>query len=146
MAALPISNSNEFDERQHAMTISSSQATNIVSPIGCNTNNRWFRGNLHENNENDDDVNLSMITAPSMSSNLKSVISNDNERSDAVDCLRKKVIKRLIDVTSPTSESKQKMFKKLAQNQDDTRVVIEMAIEMEASVGDTTKMLMNNCL
>ena len=111
MAALPISNSNEFDERQHAMTISSSQATNIVSPIGSNTNNRWFRGGLHENNENDDDVNLSMITAPSMSSNLKSVISNDNERSDAVDCLRKKVIKRLIDVTSPTSESKQNMLK-----------------------------------
>ena len=51
MAALPISNSNEFDETQHAMTISSSQAPNLVSPIGSNTNNRWFRGNLHETND-----------------------------------------------------------------------------------------------
>ena len=51
MAALPMSNSNEFDERQHAMTISSSQATNIVSPIGCNTNNRWFHVNFRETND-----------------------------------------------------------------------------------------------
>ena len=94
MAALPITSSNEFDERQHAMTISSSQNTNIVSPIGSNTNHCWFRGGLHENNENDDDVNLSMITAPSMSSNLKSVISNNTERSNAVDCLRKKSNKK----------------------------------------------------
>ena len=146
MAALPITSSNEFNERQHAMTISSSPNPNIVSPIGSNTNHCWFCGGLHDNHENDDDVNFSMITAPSMSSNLKSVISNNTERSNAVDCLRKKVIKRLIDVTSPTSESKKNMFKKLAQNKDDTRVVIEMAVEMEASVGDTTKMLMNNCL
>ena len=70
---------------------------------------------------------------------------SDIERSNAVDALRKRVIKRLIDVTSPSTIPKQNMFRKLARDQDDTRVIVEMAVEMEASVEDTTKMLMNNC-
>ena len=51
----------------------------------------------------------------------------------------KKVIKRLIDVTSPTSEAKQNLFKQLIDNKENTRMVIEMLVEMQSSVNDTKK-------
>ena len=119
--------------------------SNVVSPIINNNDSRWYRNNLQYKSYAEEDNNLSIVTSSSNVSNLKSVISNDNERSNAVDALRKRVIKRLIDVTSPSTESKQNMFRKLARDEEDTRVIVEMAIEMEASVDDTTKMLMNNC-
>ena len=124
------------------MVVSSS---NLVSPIVNNKNERWNRNNLQYKSYVEEDNNLSIITLNSNNSNLKSVISNDQERSNAVDALGKRVIKRLIDVTSPSTESKQNMFRKLARDQEDTCVIVEMAVEMEASVDDTTKMLINNC-
>ena len=141
-AALPIMGSQDFDENHHAMVVSSS---NLVSPIGDNKNERWYRNKLQHKSYAEEDNNISIITSNTNNSNLKSVISNDIERSNAVDALRKRVIKRLIDVTSPSTIPKQNMFRKLARDQDDTRVIVEMAVEMEASVEDTTKMLMDNC-
>lgn len=58
---------------------------------------------------------MNISTSPLV--NLKSVISNVTERESAVDTVRKKVIKRLIDVTSPTSDMKQQLFQKLIDNQ-----------------------------
>ena len=124
------------------MVVSSS---NLVPPIGDNKNERWYRNNLQHKSYVEENNNILVITSNSNTSNLKSVISNDQERSNAFDALRKRVIKRLIDITSPSTESKQNMFRKLARDQDNTRLIVEMAVEMEASVEDTTKMLMNNC-
>jgi len=53
---------------------------------------------------------------------------------------------QLIDISSPTSPEKQKLFENLVQQKDNTRVILEMAIEMGSSVDDTKKMLMNNCI
>ena len=142
LAAYPNSESKDFDLNRHAMVVKNSD---VVSPIINNNDSRWYRNNLQYKSYAEEDNNLSIVTSSSNVSNLKSVISNDNERSNAVDALRKRVIKRLIDVTSPSTESKQNMFRKLARDEEDTRVIVEMAIEMEASVDDTTKMLMNNC-
>ena len=97
--------------------------SNVVSPIINNNDGRWYRNNLQYKSYAEEENNLSIVTSNSNVSNLKSVISNDNERSNDVDALRKKVIKRLIDVTSPSTESKQNMFRKLARDQEDTRVI-----------------------
>ena len=142
LAAYPNPRSKDFDLNRHAMVVKNS---NVVSPIINNNDNRWYRNKLEYKSYAEEDNNLSIVTSGSNVSNLKSVISNDNERSNAVDALRKRVIRRLIDVTSPSTESKQNMFRKLARDEEDTRVILEMAIEMEACVDDTTKMLMNNC-
>ena len=90
-AALPLIEKQEFDHSQHAMTVGSS---NLVSPIGENNNERWFRGNLYQNNEIVDYNNVSTISSTS-SANLKSVISSDTERKQAVESLQKKVIQKI---------------------------------------------------
>ena len=140
MAALPIITQDSFDESEHALTITSNAAT----PVGTNNNSRWFRNGLEHQTKIEDATNASTITSSSVAC-LKSVISCDTERKSAVDLLRKKLMKRLIDVSSPTSEMKQNLFRKLIANEANTRTVIEMAIEMESSIDDTKMMLMNNC-
>ena len=140
MAALPIITQDSFDESEHALTITSNAAT----PVGTNNNSRWFRNGLEHQTKIEDATNASTITSSSVAC-LKSVISCDTERKSAVDSLRKKLIKRLIGVSSPTSEMKQNLFWKLIANEGNTRTVIEMAIEMESSIDDTKLMLMNNC-
>ena len=115
------------------------------APIGDNTNFRWYNNDLVNTDNNNAAIVPSNISISS-TANFKSVISNVNERESAVDTLRKKVIKRLIDVTSFTSDMKQKLFRKLIDNKNDTRTIIEMSVEMESSIEDTKRMLFNNCL
>ena len=131
-----------FDARKHANTLSSSI---VVSPIGENNNSRWYRNKLYENDICEDITTPTTITTLS-SANPKSVITCDIERESACESLRKMVIKRLIDVTSPTSEVKKNLFHKLITNDEHIKTIVEMSVEMESNVEDTKKMLMNNCL
>ena len=143
-AHMPLVEINDFNENQHAMTCSSSKMI-TPAPIGVNSNFRWYNNDLATTDTNNTAIVPSNISISS-TANLKSVISNVTERESAVDTLRKRVIKRLIDVTSPTSEIKQKLFRKLIDNKNDTRTIIEMSVEMESSIEDTKRMLFNNCL
>ena len=70
---------------------------------------------------------------------------DDDQKAD-VDALRKKVIKRLIDISSPTNEYKKILFQQFVVNKENTRVIIELSVEMGLSVDGTKMMLMNNCL
>ena len=141
-ASLPMIESMSFDPRKHANTLSLS---NSVSPIGENNNIRWYRNNLYENNISADTMTPTTITTLS-SANPNSVITCDIERENACEALRKKVIKRLIDVTSPTSEVKQNLFQKRITNDEHIKTIVEMSVEIESNAEDTKKMLMNNCL
>ena len=138
-AALPMIEKKEFNEVQHTITCSD----NIVSPIGENTNCWWYNNDLHKNEDVVPYKTSSTISSFSRD-NIKSVISSDNEREQSIQVLRKRLIKCLIDVTSPTSEMKQSLFRKLIANNEDTNTIIEMSIDMESSIEDTTCMLMNN--
>lgn len=51
---------------------------------------------------------------------------------------------KLINISSPTSPDKQKLFENLVQQKDNTRVILEMVIEIGSSVDDTKTMLMCN--
>ena len=53
---------------------------------------------------------------------------------------------KLIDISSPTTPQKQKLFDNLVQKKDNTRVILEMALEMGSLVEDMKPMLMNNCI
>ena len=55
-------------------------------------------------------------------------------------------MKRLIDVSSPPDNNKKALLHLLVNNEEITREIIEMAVEMGSSVEDTKRMLMNNCL
>ena len=140
MAAHPLKEKSSFDVCSHAIAVSA----NIESalPIGTNNNSRWNRGDLYRDTKIDDSNNMSTITT-STTANLKSVIGDDVERDHAVEALRKKVMKRLIDVTSPPCTSKATLFRNLMKKTEQTSTIIEMAIEMESSIDDTKKMLMN---
>ena len=117
---------------------------NIITPCGKNNNSRKYRNQLHHGlNDSQCDNELSTITE---SSNLKSVISNEDDRQQVVNALRKKVMKRLIDVASPTDDNKKALLHLLVTNDAMTKEIVEMAVEMGSSVEDTKRMLMNNCL
>ena len=51
---------------------------------------------------------------------------------------------KLIDISSPTTPQKQKLFNSLVQKKDNTRVILEMPLEIGSLVEDTKTMLMNN--
>ena len=145
-AHMPLVQYNNFNEHQHAMICSSGKmVTPTPAPIGEHTNFRWYNNSLCKTEDTVEAIVPSNISISSKA-NLKSVISNVTERESAVEILRKKVIKRLIDVTSPTSTKKQKLFQKLNNNQSDIKTIIEMSVEMESSIEDTKRMLFNNCL
>ena len=49
------------------------------------------------------------------------------------------MIQRLIDVNSPKNESKKLLFKMLVKNEENTKLIIDMALDMGSSVEDTQK-------
>ena len=136
MAALPI----EDEDMHHDLN----GISNVITPIGKNTNSRYHRNRLHERVlEKECDNEVSQITD---CSNLKSTISDANERKQRIIALCKKVMMRLIDVSSPPDENKKVLLHKLVINEEVTKEIIELAVEMSSSVEDTKHMLMNNCL
>ena len=140
MAMLPIEDQDTFDKYCHAKTLSSK----VVSPIATNTNSRWYRNDLEKEAKIVNDSNFSTISSSSIAK-IKSVISNDDDHVNVVSYLRRKVMKRLIDILSPTSNTKQIFFCNLISNNENIRTVIEIVIKMESSVDDKKLMLMSNC-
>ena len=133
-AAQPLDNCHYF----RAIKSTQEDKKEIESPIGKNDNHRWNRNRLYESNKCDDTENA-VVSATS-------VLTIEAIKDSRAESLRKKVIKRLIDVNSPKNESKKMLFKMLVKNEENTRMIIDMAIDMGSSVEDTKKMLINNCI
>jgi len=104
-AALPLKNGDYFTETSNLKRKSST----IVSPIGTNDNSHWYRNRMYENSEEALDNLVSTISLSSAASQ-DSVISGEAQKTSAIDALRKKVIKRLINISSPTSKHKHNLF------------------------------------
>ena len=139
-AALPIENISSFDSKLYATKL----ATSVITPLGLNNDSRFYRNGLLKKDEIVDDNYSSTISSNSIQ-NINTVVSFDDDKSSAIEVLRKKIIMELIDINSQTSPEKQKLFSNLVAKTDGTRVVLEMAYEMGTSVKDTKTMLMNNC-
>lgn len=60
--------------------------------------------------------------------------------------LEKAVMRRLVDNSSPSSDDKKTIFHKMVKKDDAVKAIISIASDMDASVDDTKKMLMDNCL
>ena len=138
-----------LDNRHYFRTIQSSNPKKeIESPIGKNDNSRWNRGRLFENKSKDTQDNHNLVSTVSASSacNTDSVLTIEASKDSPAESLRKKVIQRLIDVNSPKNANKKKLFNMLVKNEDNTKVIIDMALDMGSSVEDTKKMLINNCI
>ena len=54
-------------------------------------------------------------------------------------------MKRLLDaIMSPTSDKKRKCFRKMVQNDEYAKTIIDFSIEMGSSMEETKKILLNN--
>ena len=113
--------------------------------MGTNNDYRWFRNDLEKKEMIVYDNNTSIISSNSID-NINSVVSFDDEKTLAIDNLRKKVIMQLIDVTLQPSPEKTTLFSNLVKKTDGINLILEMAHEMGSSVTDTKTMLMNNCI
>lgn len=115
------------------------EAERIITPSakkGRIDNCRWYNNNLHEADESCSPVDRKLAFEPK-SKNLeidKSVI------------LEKAVMRRLVDNSSPSSDDKKTIFHKMVKKDDAVKAIISIASDMDASVDDTKKMLMDNCL
>ena len=78
MAALPLENLPRFDYEPHRIKNNSTVITPIA-PIGENTNSRWYRNRLADN----DDFTISTKSE----NNIKSVVSFDDDKNSAIDAL-----------------------------------------------------------
>ena len=87
MSSIPMEVNNDTDN---------TTKSNIVTPLNKNNDIRWYRNSIFDN---DVIIENEKITGVS---NLKYVISDVTKKSTIVDALRKKVMKCLLDVTSPT--------------------------------------------
>ena len=115
----------------------------VVTPLEKNNNKRWYRNRLSEIDDLVDDNFASTISSKS-SNDLKSVKSCDEDENVTIDSLHNKVIMKLINISSPASKNKQKLFENVVEHTDNTRVILEMAIKMGSLGKDTKTMLMNN--
>ena len=101
MAALLNEDQDTFDKYGHEKTLSST----LVSPIGKNTNSRWYCNDLEKKDKIVDDSNVSTILSSPVAK-IKSVINNNDDHVKVANALCRRVMKRLIDISSPASESK----------------------------------------
>ena len=102
----------------------------IVTPIstmGLNNNSRWYRNDLS---------NLP-INPP---------IASPNATQQKSANLKKAVMKRLLHVSSPTTNKKRKCLTKLIENDVGAATVVDLAVEMGSSIKETKQMIMNNCI
>ena len=108
MAALPIDNIASFDNNLHAARLTKT----VVTPLGGNNNSPCSRNNLlkKDNIANND---YSSTLSSKSTTNLKTVISFDEDQTVPIDALRKKVIMKLIDISPHTTPQKQKVFDSL---------------------------------
>ena len=55
-------------------------------------------------------------------------------------------MKKLINMSTPANDTKKILFQKMVRNEDGTKMVIDMAIELGYSMDDTLNMLKTCCL
>lgn len=95
-----------FDYGRHAVSIE----INYVSPIGINTNSRWYRNWLCANDKFVNGTPGSTISN-SLIANMKSIVSKYDGHEAAINAW--KIIKMLIDILSPMNEHRHTLFQQL---------------------------------
>ena len=96
-------------------------------PLGSNNNSRWYMNEL--------------ISAP-VNPHIKSPAATQSTSAN----LEKAVMRRLLHVSSPTTNRKRKCLNKLIENDVGAATVINLAVEMGSLIKDAEKMITNNCL
>ena len=108
-------------------------SVSVVTPskcVGINSNSRWYRNKLSDTPIKDD---------------TDDVITEASGISVEAKSMRKSVMKRLLDETiSPTSDKKRKCFRKMVQNDEHAKTIIDLSIEMSSSMEETKNMMLNN--
>ena len=98
-----------------------------VSTISPNKNSRWYRNEL----------SIVPVNPP---------IATPDAKAQKSANLKKAVMKRLLQVSSPTTTNKRKCLNKLIANDFGANTVIDLAVEMGSSIEETKQMIMNNCI
>ena len=124
--------SSPHKTKSHLPLKSDKDSASVVTPNKCcgpNLNHRWYRNKLtDEPIATEDDANSEASCVSVQSQNM-----------------RKLVMKRLLDITiSPTSVKKRKCFKKMVENDEHAKTIIDLSIEMGSSMEETKNMLLNN--
>ena len=96
----------------------------VITPVPRMKDSRWYRSDLE------------------METKVNPNFSIDKKMND----LESKVMRRLIDVISPTSPQKQQAFQKMVNKDTTVSAVLKVAVQMNATVDDTKNMVLNNCL
>ena len=99
-------------------------------------NFRWYNNDLQETDGSCSPVDRK-LAYDNKSKNLeieKSVV------------LEKAVMRRLVDNSSPSSEDKKTIFHKMVKKDAAVKAIISIAADMDASVDDTKRMLLDNFL
>ena len=113
----------------------SNSISNIVSPPSIK-NNRFYNNNLCS--PVNEPSTLAIIQSP------ESSVSRDSDSSNSkTKVLKRKIIRRLIDGSSPPTEKKKRCFNHLMAEDESAMEIIEIAVESNNSVEDTKKMLLN---
>ena len=99
----------------------------VITPVPRMKDSRWYRGDLT-------DLEMETKVNPNFSIDKK------------INDLESKVMRRLIDVISPTSPQKQQAFQKMVNKDTTVSAVLKVAVQMNATVDDTKNMVLNNCL
>ena len=110
--------------------------SSIVTPaqsVATNNNSRWYRNNLSHSPINVNDE----IRAGA------AVITIDHGKSS--DDMHKAVMKRLLSDQSPTSSAKRKCLLKMCDGDNAARTIVNLSVEMGATVDEAKDMILNNC-
>ena len=94
---------------------------------------------MYETKSEDTQDNLLSTVSTSSVCNIDLVLTLEASKDSLAESLRKKVIQRLIDVNSPKNENKKKLFNMLVKNEENTEMIIDMALDMGSSIEDTKK-------
>ena len=97
-----------------------------------NSNKRWYCNKLSDTPIKD-------------TTDYDDVITKASGVSVEAKHMRNSVMKRLLDKTiSPTLEMKRKCFRKMVENDEHAKTIINLSIEMGSSMEETKHTLLNN--
>ena len=60
--------------------------------------------------------------------------------------MQEDVMKRLVSLDSPTTTLKRKCFRKLHSNDDEATTIVNLAVDMGATIEQAKDMLINHCI
>ena len=110
--------------------------SSIVTPaqsVATNNNSRWYRNNLSH----------SPIDLSEEIKSAAAVVTIDRDKHS--DQMHKAVMKRLLSDQSPTSSAKRKCLLKMCDGDNAARTIINLLVEMGATVDEAKDMIINNC-